>query len=309
MECAFEPSYSETPLLAGNGEENGLHRALSRLLAPIARLCLAHGITFAHVNEILKRAFVHEAKALQPDAPEHGMVSRISTATGINRREITRLTKAGMPVPSTKQPLTAEVLARWLTDHSFRNEDGVPSVLKRAGETQSFEALAQLVTRDVHPRSILDELIRLGFVHHDAATDLVSLAYTDFVPKADMQQMLAFLSDNVGDHLEAAVANVTTVDGSQNLEQAVFADELSVESVAALQPRITAHWQALREELVPAITALIEDDRRAGRVQDQRVRIGLYTFTAATLECDCPDKGNRISRRFRNTTAKKEVSV
>jgi hypothetical protein len=30
--------------------------------------------------------------------------------------------------------------------------------------------------------------------------------------------------------------------------------------------------------MVPTITGLIESDRLAGRVQDQRMRIGLYTF-------------------------------
>ena len=73
--------------------ETTLRRVVNRLLVPLARLCLAHGITYATAEVALKRAFVQEASALQPGAPEHGMVSRISTATGINRREVTRLTK------------------------------------------------------------------------------------------------------------------------------------------------------------------------------------------------------------------------
>ena len=78
---------------AATNEDTALFRTLSRLLVPIARLCLANGITFATADEVLKRAFVQEANALQPGAPEHGKVSRISTATGINRREVTRLTQ------------------------------------------------------------------------------------------------------------------------------------------------------------------------------------------------------------------------
>lgn len=298
--------YSDDAALVGNSEESGLLRLLSRLLLPVARLCLANGITFATAGEILKRSFVHEAKALQPGAPEHGMVSRISTATGINRREVTRLTQADIPAAVTKQPLAAEVLARWITDPSLRNQEGVPCVLKRVGAVQSFEALAQLVTRDVHPRSILDELVRLGLVQHDEELDQVALVCTDFVPKADLQQMLAFLSDNVGDHLEAAVENVTVGDG-RHLEQAIFADELSAESVKALQPRITAHWQKLREDMVPAIAAFIEADKQAGRPQDQRLRIGLYAFTAADAACKKPQK-SRLNRRFR-TMAPKEPSA
>lgn len=287
---------------AANGEESGILSLLARLLQPVARLCIANGITFATVEETLKRAFVHEARALQPDAPEHGTVSRISTATGINRREVTRLTKADIPAAVTRQPRAAEVLARWITDPSLRDREGKPLALKRTGAGQSFEALAQLVTRDVHPRSLLDELIRLGLVQHDETCDQVTLVADDFVPRADLQQMLAFLSDNVGDHLEAAVENVTVGDG-RHMEQAIFADELSEESVRALQPRITARWQALREEMVPVITGLIEADRQAGRPQDQRVRIGLYSFTTLDAACKKPQK-NRQQRRFRTIAAK-----
>lgn len=251
--------------------------ALGRLLAPVARLCLGNGVPFSAVEDLLKRAFVSEANALQPDGAAHGMVSRISTATGISRREVARLTAARAPLRTTKPPLATEVFARWTTDPAFRDQDGTPCALKRQGPAPSFEALAQAITRDVHPRSMLDELIRLGIVHHDAELDRVSLARCDFVPGGDARQMLGLLGDNVGDHLDAAVDNVLH-DGARHLEQAVFADELSAESIEALRPLVTAHWQALRDAMVPALTALIDADRQAGRMQNQRVRIGLYTF-------------------------------
>ena len=64
----------------------------------------------------------------------------------------------------------------------------------------------------------------------------------------------------------------------------IFADELSSESVETLRPLVTAHWQALRDAMVPALTALIEADSQAGRSQNQRVRIGLYTFSDTTTD-------------------------
>jgi len=289
-----------------NSEDTALFRTLSRLLIPLARLCLANGITFATAEEVLKRAFVQEANALQPGAPEHGMVSRISTATGINRREVTRLTKLKAPERATKQPLAAEVLAHWTTDHAYRNQDGEPTMLNRLGPAPSFEALAQTVTRDVHHRSMLDELLRLDLVSYDKNLDRVSLTRNDFVPRCDARQMLNFLGDNVGDHLNAAVANVLH-DGSRHLEQAVFADELSTESIEALQPLFMAHWNELRENMVPTITTLIEADKLAGRAQDQRVRIGLYTFADTAMDAKAPQKG-RVARRFRRAAPKENPS-
>lgn len=263
------------------GQDTVIAEVLERILAPLARLCLANGVTFATAEDILKQAFVQEANALQPGMQMHGSVSRISTATGLTRREVTRLINSDAPVRPTKPPIATEIFARWTTDTALRAPDGKPLVLKRQGAAPSFEVLAQSITRDIHPRSMLEELVRLGIARYDADLDCVSLTQDDFVPGDDSRQMLNLLSDNVGDHLDAAVTNVLS-DGNRHHEQAVFADELSSESLDALRPLVAAHWTALRDAMVPAITTLIESDRRAGRVQDQRMRIGLYTFNEST---------------------------
>lgn len=298
----IESTYS-APAPEATGGDSVLYRVLNRLLLPVARLCIRHGMTFASVEEVLKRAFVQEAVAQHPELPEHGMVSRISAATGINRREVTRLTKEKAAERTVKQPLAAEILALWTTNTLYRDDAGKPRSLNRQGEEPSFETLAQTVTRDVHPRSMLEELIRLGLVQHDQALDQVTLLRTDFVPDRDGGQMLGLLADNVGDHLDAAVANVGG-DGPRHLEQAIFADELSVGSVAALRPLITAHWQSLRDAVVPAITGLIEADRQAGQLQDQRIRIGLYSYAEADSGRPAPQKGVKAPRRFRKATQK-----
>jgi len=286
-----------------NCQDSVLIGILNRLIVPLARLCLANGITFATAVDVLKQAFVHETIALQPNAPMHGTVSRVSTATGINRREVTRLIKIEAPKRQTKPPIAVEIFARWAANAAWRDQAGAPLILNRQGPAPSFEALAQSITRDIHPRSMLDELIRLGLVHHDEDRDQVSLTRSDFVPKGDSQQMLGFLGDNVGDHLEAAVANVLG-DGNSHLEQAVFADELSAESIKALHPLIMAQWQILRDAMVPVITSCIDADRLAGREQNQRVRIGLFSFAEATSTTE--ELTNSTSPSTKKKMTKKE---
>lgn len=269
---------TKTATSDGLNADEALVGTVSRLLAPLARLCLANGVTFTAAEEMLKRAFVQEANNLQPGTPTHGRVSRISTATGIRRREVTRLIKSESSALLTKPPHATQVFARWTTDPALQDQDGRPCPLKRQGTAPSFETLAQSVTRDVHPRSLLDELIRLGLAGYDEPNDSVTLTRGDFVPAGDSRQMLDFLGNNVGDHFDAAVANVLK-DGRQHFEQAIFADELSAESIKTLRPLVTVQWQALRDALVPVITDLIEADAAAGREQNQRLRIGLYTFS------------------------------
>ncbi len=265
-------------------QEQALASALRQLLEPLARLALGHGLTYAAVDQLLRQALVEEACRLQPEGPRHGRVSRVSVATGLTRREVGRL----LEIASTGRPVarshSGELFARWLADPVYCTR-GRPRVLPRHGDAPSFEALAHSVTSDVHPRALLDELCRLELAVWDREADTVALQRRAFVPSADRVQMLGLLADNVGDHLQAAVDNVLHGPDA-HFEQAVFADELSAESVQALRPLIAAQWAALLRRLAPELERRIADDRARGRVPDRRVRIGFYSFSATTGEQD-----------------------
>jgi hypothetical protein len=163
------------------------------------------------------------------------------------------------------------VFTRWLTERKLRDARGRPRVLPRTGPAPSFEALARSVTRDVHPRRLLDELVRLGLAQHNPQADSVRLIKDAFVPRDDDVRMLGFLGDNVGDHFAASVANVLG-DERRHFEQALFLDGLSDASVDAAKRLVQAQWRALAAALVPELEALLSADRR-GRARRVRRRL------------------------------------
>ena len=269
---------------SGSGTEAPAHvaqAAISALLMPLARLAVSQGLPFGMAEDALKQAFVEAARQslMGSGLPEHRLVSRISTSTGINRREVTRLTQQ---TPGGSKPaavsLAAEVFTRWVTAQGLRSAQGQAQALTRLGPAPSFEALARSVTQDVHPRSLLEELCRLGMAQVDEGGDTVSLLRDTFVPGADKQHMLAFLADNVGDHLRGAVHNVIGAAPRQHFDQAVFADELSAETLDVARKFVSAQWKRLLDEAVPLLEQRMEDDRLAGRAQVKRLRIGLYSY-------------------------------
>lgn len=275
--------------------------ALQQLLAPLARLAVAKGLPWAVVEELTKQALVQAADAAHPDLLPHRKVSRVSTATGIHRREVTRLIQVlregrlGEPPP--RRSLASELFAHWQGDPVFLDRRGRPRVLPRQATTDgspSFESLAQSVTRDVHPRSLLDELVRLGLATWDEAADTVALARDAFVPRGDVARMLQFLGANVGDHFAAAVDNVLD-DDHRHFEQAIFADGLSEASLVQVRASMAARWKALLGEVVPELEALVaRDDGRPDATR--RMRLGLYTYTEDTAagsdETAVPDPGD-----------------
>ena len=265
---------------APNAEEAALVSAFEALLEPLAALAVARGLSCPTAEALMRRAWVQAASRAHDSMPSHRRVSRIATATGLSRREVTRLTTEDPETADPlRRPLSSEVFARWLTDPATRGADGRPARLPRVGPAPSFEALAQSVTKDVHPRAMLEELQRLGLVRLDPVTDEVQLRESAFVPRGDRLRMLELLAANTSDHLRAAVDNVL---GSrrEHLEQAVFADELSRDSLQAISAQIKDEWQDLMARLLPTLENLIAEDARLGRQQDQRVRIGLFSYSA-----------------------------
>ena len=261
--------------------------AFRDVLAPLARLAIAQGVRYAELDELLKHALVDAAAQVHADIPIQRAVSRISTSTGINRREVTRLTQVE-PVAggSTRSPVN-QLFARWVSDPAYQR-DGRPMPLPRSGEGPSFESLAASVNRDVRPRSFLDELCRLGLARLNESDDTVELLKDNYVPDNDRAQMLAFVGANVGDHLSAAVHNTQTT-GVKHLEQALFTDRISASSVEAIRPEVASRWQALVKQLGPAIQALMDEDEARLRPQDHRLRIGMYMYAAPNPDEQRPD--------------------
>lgn len=287
--------------------------ALSALLVPLARLAVSQGVGVQVVEELLRVAFVDAARQALVGAglPEHRLVSRISTSTGLTRREVARLTQ---PEPAQARPvggsLASEVFTRWVTARGLRSPKGEMRPLRRTGPAPSFEALARSVTQDVHPRTLLEELCRLGMAEVDEERDTVVLTRDAFVPGEDKQHMLGFLAGNVGDHLNGAVFNVLSQpDARKHFDQAVFADELSPESLAVVREFVISRWKNLLDDAVALLERRIEEDKAEGRAQDRRVRIGLYSFDEAVgapkaAAADKPDTAGKAEPAKKKNAAR-----
>jgi len=265
---------------ASRPEAAALLAAFREVLGPVAQLAIAKGLVCAEVQDVLRLCFVDAARQMHPQVARARVATRISATTGLHRREVNRLLDTpDAPLTPGRSPAT-ETFLRWRTDPAWQGPDGQPLDLPHHGPAPSFDALAESVTLDLSPRSLLEELSRLGLARLDTGTGHVCLLREAFVPGDDERRLLGLVAANTRDHLQAAVANLLQRRAPPHLERAVFADELSPESVQQLQPLYEAQWQSLTRAMAPALQALIDEDHRAGRPQTERVRIGLYTFHA-----------------------------
>lgn len=263
------------PESESNTRQSAVLRALARVLRPVARLLIAGGVPFQAASESLKRAYVEAAQRHYAD--QSGTDSGISLLTGINRKEIKRLTTplADEWGPESVTSFASAVYTAWTLRPKWRGPDGQPIVLPRRGDG-SFDALVKGVTVDMRPAAVLAELVRLGYaeVRDD---DTVAAIGDVFLSQREFADRLGPLSENLQDHADAAVANVLAAT-PPHLERALFADELSPESAKALQADARELWKGVHDELIRRADALEAEDKALGRPASTRMRIGIYVF-------------------------------
>jgi hypothetical protein len=170
-------------------------------------------------------------------------------------------------------------------------------VLPRAGARRSFETLCRELSNDVHPRAVLDELLRLGHVALEG--DRVVPLVTAFVPAPRIDEMTAIFAANAADHLAAAVSNLTA-NAPPFLEQSVYADGLTRDSVDALHAEARAAWARVFESMVGQARERVARDRESDGVE--RVRFGVYFFSEPVPGDTPPSPAASTKRRRTRAT-------
>lgn len=268
------------------------------MLAPLVRLLVASGVTYPQFTAALKTSFLRAAHAELESSSKRVTDSAVSLLSGIHRKDVRALTSDGVLKARSfdrMQSLPDEIFTRWTNDPNYLDVDGLPKVLPMRGRTPdeaSFEQLTQSISRDFHPRSILDELVRLGLA--DVQADTVRLRAYTYVPQEDFEKTARYVRANVADHLAAASSNLRAVRGGAHgpfLEQSLYADELSEESVKELHRLARRIWEsALRRMFALANERAQIDEQGAPGSQAMRLRFGTFFYSEpATPLSEAPD--------------------
>jgi len=286
------PTATSKPAPGGNlpgGPSAALVRALRQVLRPLVRLMLAQGITYPYLAELLKGLFVEVAdKEFRLDA-RSPTDSRVSLVSGVHRKDVSRLRHL-LQTPEAMAPSVvprgAQLVAHWMGDARYLQEDGQPRPLARLaseGGEHSFEALVSSVNSDIRSRVVLDEWLRLGVVHLDG-DGRVCLNTGAFVPTRGADEKAFYLGHNLHDHAAAAVHNVL---GGQPpfLERSVHYNALAPASVDRLGK--LAEQLGMKALLAVNQAAMeAEASDSAGRAPGegaQRITMGVYFYTETAV--------------------------
>ena len=270
-------------------QNSAIFKALECALKPLVRLMLARGITYIQLTEWLKHIFVETAvrEFTLPDKAIND--SRISVITGVHRKDVKRLREIMLVNPMMVEPtnvnLGSKIVSAWLSNCIYM-QDGKPKALarlKKDGGNVSFEALCEVVTKDVRARAALDELERVGAVSVDE-NDMVMLITDAFIPAKGEDEKAYYMGLGVGDHTAAAVHNVLNYQ-PPSFDRVVHYKGLSSESIQEIEQLSRAQGSRLLQEINKRAEKLPSTADTAD-VKSKRFTLGVYFYSEDDLSED-----------------------
>ena len=263
-----------------------LVKAIRRVLAPLVKLLLAKGITYPFLAELLKSIYVDVARAeFQLDA-KRLTFSRITVLTGVHREDVRRFAHSDETDAVVPEAIShgARIVTHWISQPEYVDGKKRPIPLPRlasVGGDHSFEALVESVSKNIRPRTVLDELLRLGIAQLDEM-DCVHLSAGAFIPEIGLEEKAYYFGLNIHDHISAAVHNLLG-ETPPAPERSLAFENLSASSIDTLRALATdLGMQALTKVYKRARVLEKKDVTRPDH--DMRLNFGIYFFSEKKID-------------------------
>jgi len=264
-----------------NKTQAALVKAVTLLCKPLIRLLIEKGVTFPQFRELMKTLYVDVANEHFSLDNKQSSDSRIFVLTGVHRKDIKRIRELAeqdeQPITSSAS-LSGEIVARWTSMAEYLDEKGKPRQLLRTEKDNQpgFDQLVSSVSKDIRPKVVLDEWLRLNMV--SIKGDYVALSRSAFVSNKEFNDMAYYLGHNVHDHLASCVNNILVNDDPM-IERSVYYASLTEKSVNKLRSIANKKGNELLQYLNKQAIKLYDADKLKEDA-NYRMRLGVYWFQA-----------------------------
>jgi hypothetical protein len=268
----------------------GLLAAYSKLLRPLIRILLRHGITYAELSEVVKTVYVSIA-ANEFRVPGKKMSkARIAIVTGLTRKEVQRISEADSGEnsgPKTNLSRIGRVLSGWHTDPDFTGPYGMPLEIRYDSDVPADATFSKLVQRysgDMTPRAMLDELLRIGAVI-ETDQNWFKVLRREYVPQTLDPDFLERVGRGVHNFVHTIEMNMQkSGPGKGRFERTVRPDSgLREQDLALFDQYVRQKGQAFLEDIDNWMTKLEQPSKKDEVVQ---TGVGIYHFVVEDDEYD-----------------------
>lgn len=255
-----------------------LRGAVFRLLRPLVRVMLRHGMAYGSFAELARKAYVDECLDMLRRSGKRGTISSVAAMTGLTRKEAARLARLDLAETGEadqRYSRAVRVITAWSIDPRFRDDAGHPAELALDGE-DSFAALVRDYSGDVPPTAMLTTLEASGTVERTERG--VRLTSRNYLPTQSPAASLNILGRDVAELIASIDHNLTVPANARVFQRKVSTDNLSPEAIEGFRALSNEQSQALLERYDAWLTEHEVADGD-GRDDDGRyVAVGIYYF-------------------------------
>ncbi|MDH5180921.1 MAG: DUF6502 family protein [Gammaproteobacteria bacterium] len=261
-------------------KDNVLQKALWKMLLPLVRVLLRQGVAFDTLSEILRRLYVEVAEKEFSLPGKKQTVSRISTITGLSRKEVTRLKQEAeidLDELNMQYNRAARVITGWVRDADFHDARGQPAALTLEEGQQSFAELVKRFSGDIPPRAIADELIRTGAIEM-TSNGLIQLKQHAFVPDRDELEKLKILGTDVSGLIATIDHNIHDPQPAY-FQRKVFYTAIPESMLPELRTVLADQAQSCLEQMDRTMAKHDSDaNPELGEPGNKKAGVGIYYF-------------------------------
>lgn len=228
-----------------------LAAAVGRVLHPLVRILLRHGVAYDDFAEIAKRAYVEVGMNEFGIPGRKPSVSRVAILSGLTRKEVQRIASVGADSDAegeARYNRAARVVAGWVRDPDFTAADSEPRTLALDDDSGAgFSDLVRRYSGDVPARAMLDELLRVGAAAREA-DGRIRLLSRVYIPQTSDVDKLAILGSDVADLIQTIDHNLQDGATAPFFQRKVMYDNLSIEAVERFRRLSRSQAQTLIEK-------------------------------------------------------------
>lgn len=263
-----------------------LSKAVIQILRPIIRVLMRNEVSHAEFSALAKQAYVDVAYKHFSIPNKKMTYSRVAVLTGVNRKEVVRLTKTNAQDSKVGTPnRSTRVVNGWLNDADFLDKNKNPLILNIKGDNNSFSTLVARYSGDITIGAIIDELERIGIAKR-INTEQIQLTQQGYIPESGELEKIDILSICTGDLLSSAVYNLEHGSNDGRFQRQLVYKNVPLEIADQFQALSTKKSEALLIELNKWLgdkTSNITKDSTQKTIQTdtqdkKRIGLGIYYF-------------------------------
>lgn len=253
-----------------------IRNGLKGLLRPAVAFAARQSFRIQDLTELLKEVALEVAETDIIRKGQEPNVSRLSAATGLHRRDVTRLWRDEAP-PKEGLDVISRILGQWQADPHFTAKNGKPRPLTLEGKKGSFADLVHSISSDLNPYTVLNELERSGAVERrDSGIRLVRRSYQ---PRGDLEQGMRLLGNDAMTLVDSVGENILNPEKLENLHVRTEYDHIAIDDEEEIRRWFLAHGSELHASVREYLSHRDCDINPKADPGSGRMRVSFVTFS------------------------------